>query len=98
MLEVGFEAIIKELPFIKEQLIIIMVGMFNQKFIDQLFISAIVHSETQYGKTLLNTHFATTNWHLVNFMKTWQVKRVTKINSPRGLAEALSFNNVVKTA
>ena len=59
MLEVGFEAIIKELPFIKEatlvsddassyqnHLITIMVGMFNQKFIDQLFISVIVHSET----------------------------------------------------
>ena len=111
MLEVGFEAIINELPFIKQatlvsdnassyqnHLITIMVGILNQKFMNQLFISAIVHSETQYGKTLLDSHFATTNWHLVNFMKTWKENRVTKINSPRGLAWALSFNKGVKNS
>jgi len=111
MLEVGFEAIVKELSFIKQatlvsdnassyqnHLITIMVGLLNQKFINQLFISAIVHSETQYRKTLLDAHFATTNRHLVNFMKTWQENRVTKINSPRGLAWALSFNKGVKNS
>ena len=111
MLEIGIEAIIKELPFIKEAVLVsdnassyqnhivtMMVGMFNNKFYDQFFISAIVHSETQYGKTLLDAHFATTNRHLINFMKTWRQNRVTKINSPRGLAWALSFNNGVKNS
>ena len=111
MLEVGIEAIIKELPFIKNavlvsdntssyqnHLVTMMVGMFNQKFYDQFFVSATVHSETRYGKTLLDAHFATTNGHLINFMKTWRENHVTKINSPCGLSWALSLNNGVKNS
>ena len=75
-----------------------MVGLFNQKFYNDIFISSIVHSETQYGKTLLDAHFATANRHLINFMKTWQENKVTKINSPKGLAWALSFNKGVKNS
>ena len=84
MLEIGFDTIIKELPFIKEavlvsdntsshwnHLVTMMVGMFNQKFYGPLFILSIVHSKTQYGRTLPDAHFATTNRHLTNFMKTW---------------------------
>ena len=99
LLKVGFQAIIKELPFIKEATLVsnnassyqnyfttFLVGLLNQKFFGELFISAIVHSETQYGKSLFDAHFATTNRHLLNFMKTWQENNVTRINSPRGLA------------
>ena len=75
-----------------------MIGLFNQKFYGELFISSIVHSETQYGKTLLDAHFATTNRHLLNFIKNFKDNRVTRINSPKGLAWALSFNNGVKNS
>ena len=111
LLEVGFLAMIKELPFIKEaalvsdntskyqnHLITFMVGLYNQKFYQKLFISSIMHSGTQHGKTLLDTHFATTNCHLLNFMKNWKTDRVTKINSLRGIAWALSFNKGVKNS
>ena len=111
LLEVGFQAIIKELPFITEAVLVsdnassyqnhlltFMIGIYNQKFEDKLFISSIVHSETQYGKTLLDAHFATTNRHLLYFMKNFKENRVTKINSPRGLAWALSFNKGVKNS
>ena len=85
LLEVGYQVIIKEWPFVKEAalvleyassyqncLITFMAGLCNQKFYGQLFISAIVHSETQYGKSLLDAHFVTTNRHLINFTKTLQ--------------------------
>ena len=57
-LEVGFQAIIKQLPVIKEIVLLsdnatsyqndyiaIMIGSFNQKFYGELFISSIVHYE-----------------------------------------------------
>ena len=72
LLEVGNKIIIKGLPFIKEtvlvsdntssyqnHLITFMVGLYNQKFYHKLSIPLIVHSETQYGKSLLDAHFAT---------------------------------------
>ena len=111
LLEVGFQAIIKELPFIKEIVLVsdnatsyqthfmtIMIGLYNQKFYGDFFISSIVHSETQYGKTLLDAHFATTNQHLLNFMKNFKNIRVTRINCPKGLAWALLFNKGVKNS
>ena len=111
LLEVGIRVILKELSFIKDAVLIsdnascyqnhlltFMVGIYNQKFYNDIFISSIVHSETQYRKTLLDAHFATANKHLINFMKTWQENKVTKINSPKGLAWALSFNKGVKNS
>ncbi len=111
LLEVGTQAIIKELPFIKDAVLIsdnascyqnhlvtFMVGICHQKFHNYLFISAIVHSETQYRQTLLDAHFATANRHLLNFMETWQENKVTKINSSKGLAWALSFKKGVKNS
>ena len=63
LLEVGIHAIIKELPFIKDAIVIsdnascyqnhlltFMVGLYNQKFYNDIFISSIVHSESQYRK------------------------------------------------
>ena len=55
---------------ILNHLLMFMVGIFNQKFYNDLFILAIVHSETQNGKTLLDAHFANANGHLLVFMKT----------------------------
>ena len=83
LLEVGFQTIIKELPFIKEATLVsdnassnqnhlttFLVGLLNQKFFGEISISAIVHSETHAGKSLLDAHFTTTNQHLLDFMKT----------------------------
>ena len=109
LLEVGFQAIIKEVPFITEAVLVLdnvssyknhlltfMIEVYSQKFEQKLFISSMVHSEAQYRKTLLDAHFATTNWHLLNFMKNYKEIQVTKINSPRGLAWALLFNKRLK--
>ena len=89
LLEVGFQGIIKQLPFIKEIILVsdnstsyqkhyitIMKGLFDQNFYGELFILSILHSETQYCKTLLDAHFATTNQHLLNFMKNFKDNRV----------------------
>ena len=59
---------------------------------NKIFISQFFHSETQDGKILLDDHFATTNRHSLVFMKVWRDNRVTKIQTPAGLAFALSFN------
>ena len=111
LLEVGLPAIIKELPFITEAVLVsdntssyqnhlltFMIRIFNQKFYQKLFISSIVHSETQYKKNLLDAYFATTNQHLLNFMKNWKENQVTKIISQKGLAWLLSFNKEVKNS
>ena len=83
LLEVAICTIIHELSFIKQaiitsdnatsyqnHLLTFMIAIFNQKFNNEFFISDFVHTETQGGKSLLDAHFATSNRHLVNFMKT----------------------------
>ena len=109
LLEIAICTIIHELPFIKEaiitsdnatsyqnHLLTFMMAIFNQKFNNEFFISDFVHTETQDGKSLLDAHFATSNRHLINFMKTWRDNRVTRINTSKGLAYALSFGQGMK--
>ena len=62
----------------------------------KILINEFIHSETQHGKTILDAHFATTNRHLKNFMLTYTQNRVTRIQTPLGLAFALSFNTGVR--
>ena len=72
----------EQLPFIHDIIIqsdnanqdqntylILGIYLINVKMRGNLFISEFVHSETQDGKTILDAHFATTNRHLVIFMK-----------------------------
>ena len=75
-----------------------MIAIFNQKFDNEFFISDFVHTETQDGKSLLDAHFATSNRHLLNFMKTWRDNHVTRINTSKGLAYALSFGQGMKNS
>ena len=111
LLEVAITAIISELPFMKEAIITsdnatcyqshfvtFMMSIYNKKFEGKFFISAFVHTETQDGKSLLDAHFATSNQHLILFMKTWHSNRITRINTARGLAYALSFNLGLKNS
>ena len=111
LLEIAISTIILELPFIKEailtsdnatcyqnHLVTLMIGVFNTKYHKQFFISSFHHSETQDGKSLLDAHFATSNRHLLTFMKTWRNNRVTRINTARGLSHALSFNLGLKNS
>ena len=65
---------------------------------NKIFISQFIHSETQDGKTLLDAHVTTTNRHLLVFMKVWRDNHVTKIQTPAGLAFALSFNAGIRNA
>ena len=111
LLEVAITAFISELPFIKEaiitsdnatcyqnHLVTFMMAVYNKKIAGKFYISAFMHTETQDGKSLLDAHFATSNRHLVLFMKTWRSNRVTRINTARGLAYALSFNLGMKNS
>ena len=111
LLEVAITAFILELPFIKEaiitsdnaacyqnHLVTFMMSVYNKKFAGKFYISAFMHTETQDGKSLLDAHFATSNRHLVLFMKTWRSNRVTRINTAHGLAYALSFNLGMKNS
>ncbi len=68
------------------------VSLYNKKFAGKFYILVFMHTETQDGKSLLDAHFATSNWYLVLCMKTWSSNWVTRINTARGLAYALLFN------
>ena len=98
-------AINEQLPFIHDVIIqsdnanqyqnpylVLGIHLINVKMRGNLFISEFVHSETQDGKTILDAHFATTNRHLVIFMKVWRNNRVTRVQTAAGLVFALSFN------
>ena len=52
----------------------------------------MVHTETQDGKTILDLHFGVSTKQINTFMKTWRTNRITKIQTPKGLALALSYN------
>ena len=111
LLEIMISTIISELPYIKEAVVTsdnascyqnhfvtFMMALLNKKFNGQFFIESFQHSETQDGKSLLDAHFATSNRHLVTFMKTWRDNRVTRINTAKGLSHALSFNIGLKNS
>jgi len=111
LLETAIATIISELPFLKEAIITsdnatcyqnhfvtFMMAIFNKKFHGQFFIESFLHTETQDGKSLLDAHFATSNRHLLTFVKTWRTNRVTRINTARGLAYALSFKFGLKNS
>jgi len=112
LLETAIATIISELPFLKEAIITsnnascyqnhfvtFMMAIFNKKFHGQFFIESFLHTtETQDGKSLLDAHFATSNRHLLTFMKTWRTNRVTRINTAHGLAYALLFKFGLKNS
>ena len=104
-LEAALLVIIEDLPFINNLvlqsdnanayqscMILLSIVLLNVKYKDEIFISKFIHSETQDGKTQLDAHFAKAAGFLKRFMKTWYRNKVTKINTPRGLAHALSWN------
>ena len=76
--------------------LILGIHLLNIKMYSKIFISEYIHSETQDGKTILDAHFATTNRHLITFMKVWRENRITKVQTAAGLAFALSFNTGVR--
>ena len=65
---------------------------------DDIRISTYTHTETQDGKTVLDTHFATCMRFLYIFMKTWKANRVTRINTPNGLGFALAWKGGIHNA
>ena len=109
LIEAAVVAIHDQLPFISSLIIqsdnanqyqnphlILGLHLVNMKMHRKIFISEYIHSETQDGKTILDAHFATTNRHLITFMKIWRQNRITKIQTAAGLAFALSFNAGVR--
>ena len=63
----------------------------NMKLKGKILIKEFIHSETQDGKTILDAHFAVAVITLLEFMKTCRANRITKIQTPSGLAQALSY-------
>ena len=109
LLESCLTSLHSQLPFISQLTIqsdnattyqnghlIVGIHLLNIKMKGKLFVSDFIHSETQHGKTILDAHFASTNCHLKNFMLTYTQNRVTRIQTPHGLAFSLSFNTGVK--
>ena len=105
LIESAVAAINDQLPFISSVIIqsdnanqyqnpylVLGIHLININKKGKIFVSQFIHSETQDGKTILDAHFATTNRHLMVFMKIWRDNRVTKVQTPAGLAFALSFN------
>ena len=100
-----------QLPFINELVIqsdnattyqnghlVIGIHLLNIKMKNKIFISDFIHSETQHGKTILDAHFASTNRHLKNFMLSYKQNRITRIQTPHGLAFSLPFNSGVRNS
>ena len=109
LLEACVSSLYIQLPFISQLSIqsdnattyqngylVLGIHLLNIKMMNKIFISDFLHSETQDGKTILDAHFATTNQHLKNFMLTYKQNRVTRIQTPHGLAFSLSFNSGVR--
>ena len=109
LLESCLTSLHSQLPFISQLTIqsdnattyqnghlIVGIHLLNMKMKGKLFVNDFIHSETQHGKTILDAHFASTNRHLKNFMLTYTQNRVTRIQTPHGLAFSLSFNTGVK--
>ena len=72
--------------------LLIGIHFINMKLQGQLLVKQFIHSETQDGKTILDAHFAVAVIVLLEFMKTSRANRITKIQTPSGLAKALSSN------
>ncbi len=109
LLESCLTSLHSQLPFISQLTIqsdnattyqnghlIVGIHLLNMKMKGKVFVNDFIHSETQHGKTILDAHFASTNRHLKNFMLTYTQNRVTRIQTPHGLAFSLSFNTGVK--
>ena len=103
MLELVIVAINHELPFIQEiglqsdnancyqnQFLHFGIALLNLKFCGRIFIHYYIHTETQDGKSSLDAHFACAMRFLSRFMQTWYRNHITRINTARGLAYALS--------
>ena len=79
-------------------LLIAMIGILNNRFIGRMFISRLIHSETQDGKGLVDAHFAVSTRQLHLFI-THSIRNKTRhIKTPRGLARALAWNNGVSNS
>ena len=72
------------------------IHLLNVRYHNDIFVSEFAHSETQDGKTLLDVHFASINWHVTSFMKSYKRNRTTRIQTPSGLASTLSFGSGVR--
>ena len=106
LLEAALVAINDQLPFIDEIIlqsdnamsyqnpqVLFGVHLLNVKYQNNIHVSEFTHSETQDGKTLLDAHFASMNKHLLSFMKMYKKNTTTRIQTPSGLASALSFRS-----
>ena len=103
MLELVLIAIMDELPFITEiglqsdnancyqnKFVTFGIALLNLKYHRKMYIKYFIHTETQDGKSSLDAHFACAMRFLSCFMRTWYKNRITRINTARGLAFALS--------
>ena len=104
LIESALQVVYNEFPFINELIlqsdnasnyqnhnVLLGIHLLNIKFFNKIFISEYLHSETQDGKTILDAHYGTCVRHLKKFMKVWRPNVVTRIQTPKGLAFALTY-------
>ena len=72
--------------------LLVGIHLLNIKMYKKVVISEYIHSETQDRKIILDAYSASTNRHLITFMKICRENRITKIQRAAGLVFALSFN------
>ena len=109
LLEAALTAITTELPFVEEiilqsdnaksyqnHFLTIGLHLLNIQFRNRIFICQYVHTETQGGKTIVDSHFGNCRRKLDMYMKIKRSNIVTRISSPKGLAMALSYKGGLK--
>lgn len=73
-------------------LLLIFIPLLNIMHIGDIFIERLIHTETQDGKGICDSHFAIAMKHIKYFIHNFIQNRKVNIKSPRGLAKALAWN------
>lgn len=77
------------------KLLLIVITILNAKHHGKFFISRIMHTETQDGKGITDSHFAIMMRWLRTFVTNFIANKIRRINTPPGLAYALSWRGGV---
>ena len=109
LLEAALTSITTELPFVEEiilqsdnaksyqnHFLTIGIHLLNIQFRNRIFVCQYVHTETQGGKTIVDSHFGNCRRKLDMYMKEKKSNIVTRISSPKGLAMALAYKGGLK--
>ena len=78
--------------------LIIGIHLLNIQFGNRIFVCQYVHTETQGGKTIVDSHFGNCRRKLDMYMKEKKSNIITRISSPKGLALALAYKGGLRNS